>query len=168
MEIHQPPASSIDSRPDDQRCILHDDEVGAQFNIMPDKYVSETFQLRSFVLGPAHAEALFDRSYASDMDASPNHVTMTVLPLLTQRLFYAWCCHKLGLPYDPRGPELLKIWPTLLTLQYPRLLRSTQNMRYRIEVLQFKHRKENRYATEISGTVDGVLRVHAEGHVIVL
>ena len=144
------------------------DEVGAQFNIMPDRYVTETFQLQPFIIATDYAEAIFDRLYRSDMEASPNHITMTVLPLLTQRLFYAWCCHRLGLRYDPRGPELLKIWPTHLAMHYPRLLRLSQNVRYRLDVALFEPVTVTRYAATISGNIGKVLRVDATGLVIVL
>jgi|GEM_PF-4622976 len=142
--------------------------IGAVFNIMPDAYVKETFHLREIKVEENSAFALFDRNYESQMQHSPNHLTMTVLPLLTQRLFYAWACHKLQLAYDPAGKELIKIWPIRTELIYPALYNEDNLLKYEIKVEAFRKLNASKYYVKGTSYIADKITLNAEAVVFVV
>jgi len=147
---------------------LCQDVIQASFNIMPGRGVTETFTIKSIDITGNRITALFDREYVSAMRASPNHITMTVLPLLTQRAFYIWCCEKLGLDSDTEKNEQLKIWPSRIEFIYPQLMRDSEDVIYEMEIDVFEERRKNRFFASGRSHIRNVLQLNAEASVIVL
>jgi hypothetical protein len=142
--------------------------IQGRFNIMPNRFVSEAFRIRHTAIEGDVVEMLLDRTYASEMLASPSHVTMTVLPLCAQRAGYIYLCHKLGLLYDPSGPEHAKIWPNWLELVYPRLLRDESVLKYSVRIAELSQLSASRYAWSITSRLNDVLCLNARGLAVVL
>ncbi len=150
------------------KTINENSEVKATFNIMPDKIIEEKFLIKEFRIGTRFIEATFDRKYLSEMNNSPSHVTMTVIPLLTQKICYAWLCHELNFLYEPNKKELLKIWPTWLEFKYPKLEDKKDNITYTVEFQKFKKIQKKRYFAKITSTVENTFEINAEAHIIIL
>lgn len=142
--------------------------IHARFNIMPNRFVSEAFQIRHTTIDGDVVEMLLDRTYASEMLASPSHVTMTVLPLCAQRAGYIYLCHKLGFSYDPAGREHVKMWPNWLELVYPRLLRDESVLKYSVRIVELSQLSASRYKWSITSHLNEVLCLNARGLAVVL
>ncbi len=144
------------------------DFVQAKFNIMKGKEISEKISFSSFRVGDYFVEATFDREYMSEMDHSPSHITMTVIPLLTQRVCYGWLCHHFDLPYAPDGDEKVKMWPTWLEFKYPNLISSEKSLNYKVKITSFKQIQEKQYLSRIQSTVNNELEINAKALVILV
>lgn len=144
------------------------DFVQAKFNIMTGKEISEKISFENFHIGEYSVEATFDREYVSEMDHSPSHVTMTVIPLLTQRLCYVWACHHFGLTYDPDGEEKVKLWPTWLEFKYPKLIESERSLTYRVDITSLKKVEENKYYSQLRSTVNNELEINVKGLIVLV
>jgi len=144
------------------------DFVQARFNIMKGKEISEKISFDNFVLGENFIEATFDREYMSEMDHSPSHVTMTVIPLLTQRIYYVWACHHFGIPYNPEGEEKIKLWPTWLEFKYPKLIENEQSLNYRVDITSLKKLEDNKYYSKLQSTVNNELEINVKGLVFLV
>jgi len=135
---------------------------------MTGKEISEKISFDGFRIGEWYAEATFDREYMSQMDRSPSHVTMTVIPLLIQRLYYAWACRHFDVPYTPGGDEKIKLWPTWLEFKYPKLIETEQSLNYRVEITSLKKVEENKYFSKLRSTVDNELEINVKGLVFLI
>jgi hypothetical protein len=144
------------------------DSVQASFNIMKGKQISEKISFDQFNIGDDFVEATFDREYMSEMDHSPSHVTMTVIPLLTQRLCYVWACQKFGIKYSPEGEEKIKLWPTWLEFKYPKLIESEKALNYRVDITSLKKVDDNKYYSQLTSTVNNELEINVKGLIILV
>jgi hypothetical protein len=142
--------------------------IAASFNIMPGKRVTERLLIREYRVEEDQIECLFDREYLSEMHASPTHLTMITLPLLTQRLTYVWCCHRFALPYRPREAELLKVWPDRLEQSFPKLLKAEKSLLYRFKRRGFTEISPRRYYLTAEGRVNDILTVAAGATILLL
>lgn len=82
------------------------------FNVMPGKQVRETCTIRGYEVGDGFARAYFTRDYMSQMRNSPDHYIILTAQVQWQKLCYVYLCWRFGLPYDPEGREVMKIWAT--------------------------------------------------------
>ena len=158
----------LETNPKSAIAVQDEGFVQANFNIMTGKEISEKISFDKFVIGEYSAETTFDRNYISEMDHSPSHVTMTVIPLLTQRLYYVWACHHFGLPYQPDGEEKIKLWPTWLEFKYPKLIESERSLKYRVEITSLKKLEENKYYSKLRSTVNDELEINVKGLVFLV
>jgi hypothetical protein len=140
--------------------------IAASFNIMPGRSVHERLLIREYRVGHDRIECLFDREYLSEMHASPTHLTMITLPLLTQRLTYVWCCHYFNLPYRPHEAELLKVWPDRLEQHFPKLLKAEKSLLYLFKRTGLKENSPRRYYLTAEGAVNDILTVKAGATIV--
>lgn len=110
------------------RVIPENSQIQSRFNVMPGKNVEETLHIKEYRIRNRYIEATFDRTYHSEMKRSPDHLVVTTMQVHTQKMLYAYFCHELGLPYDPYGSELLKIWVTSFNVRLTRLIRENANL----------------------------------------
>jgi len=144
------------------------DLVQARFSIMKGKEISEKILFDKIRVGEDFVEAIFDREYESGMDHSPSHVTMTVIPLLTQRVCYCWACYNFDLPYHPEGEEYVKIWPTWLEFKYPNIIPDEKSLTYHARITSFKQLDEKKYLATIESTVNNELEINATAVVLLV
>jgi len=97
-------------------------DSNCRFNVMPDRPVEETLKVREYRCGPGYVEAHFDREYRSSMASSPSHLIFLTALAHTQKMLYLALCREFSLPYDPKGAELFKMWPTKIEVKIPTLL----------------------------------------------
>lgn len=150
------------------KIFTNEKDIKASFNILPDKNVQEIFHIKKIIIEENKASAIFSRTYISEMEDSPNHITMTVLPLLTQRVFYAWACIKMGYNYTPFEKELLKIWPTRVEFKYPKIIDNEKDIVYELNVEKFRKISEFTYFVKGNSHIENQLFVNAEAIVILI
>ena len=109
--------------------------VRLDFNVMPEKEISETLHVREYRVWDNYAEATFDRTYSSKMTASPSHLIFLTALAHSQKLLYVLMAHRLGRRYSPNEPEYGKFWVTDLRIHIPRMVRQEANLVERLWIL---------------------------------
>lgn len=138
------------------------------FNVMPDRPVEETLHIREYRLQGDRIEAHFDRSYHSAMLKSPSHLIFLSAVAHFQKIIYVYACHRLGLGYDPYGPEKLKIWPTIVQIEMPRMIRNEEGLVHRVHVKSFETLGPKRYRLKATSDVNDCLYINGETPLYVL
>ena len=131
------------------------------FNVMPGRPVEETLLVHEYRVGERYAEARFDREYSSSMRNSPSHLIFLSVLTHTQKLAYLALCHELGLPYDPQGSELFKLWPTKMEIQIPELISAERDLVQRLWITELKQFNDTTYRVALETRV-GSLRIVAQ------
>lgn len=124
-----------------------------EFNVMPDRPVTETLHVKRYEVGPDHARCVFDRSYASSMLASPSHFIFLTGLVHLQKMFYMILCRRWGLPYESAGPELLKIWPTAVDVKIPELVVEEQDLLQEVWVRELREVRGGRHRFVVEARV---------------
>lgn len=141
--------------PDDTICVN-------SFNVMPDRPVTETLFMRQIRINGNIVEAEFDRRYESTMKNSPNHLIFLSALVQFQKIVYAFMCVKLGLPYEPRKPEVLKVWPTEMQLNLPRMVTNETGLVHRIEFDEPQKIDKTKYFLASKTQINGVITINAK------
>lgn len=160
--------TAIDSPTRFDTIIDEDTETHLTFNVMPDRPVHETLHVRQYAIAPGYIEARFDRSYASAMKNSPSHLIFLTALVHAQKLIYVYACHELGLTYDPYGPEVLKIWPTSIQVEMPRMLRDEQDLVHRVHIDSFEPEGPRRYMLKLRSSVNDSVNISGRTPLFVL
>ncbi len=135
-----------------------------RFNVMPGKPVEEDLQVREYRVGKRYAEAHFDRTYRSSMQASPSHLIFLSVQIHTQKVLYLLLCREFGFEYDPDGPERLKMWPTKLNVAIPELIAEERDLVQRVwirKIRKIRKIRDKAYKVSIETRV-GSLKVEAD------
>jgi hypothetical protein len=103
---------------------------------MPNRPVQETFLLKQYKIGKKYGEAIFNRTYKSSMLHSPDHLIFITGLIHTQKLLYAVLCHEFKLEYDTSKAEVLKIWPTFVNVEMPKMIRDTRNILQKLRITE--------------------------------
>lgn len=120
-------------------------EISLAFNVMPDRPVRETIFIHEYRIGERYIEGDFDRRYFSSMRQSPDHLIFVTALIHQQKLLYALLCHEFGLEYDPHKPEVLKIWPTVIHIEIPKLVRQRDGLIQKLWIDPPVRLREGRY-----------------------
>ncbi len=139
-----------------------------RFNVMPGLPVEETLHLKEYRVWERSAEAVFDRTYRSTMAASPDHLVFLTALAHMQKMTYLVLLRQFGFPYDPKGPERLKLWPTKLNVRIPKLYSKKEDVVQTFTVLDLKQLNEKTYRCTGETRVEDALHVTASGPVYVL
>ncbi|MEM7406359.1 MAG: hypothetical protein AAF458_13760 [Pseudomonadota bacterium] len=139
-----------------------------QFNVMPDRPVTETLHIREYRIADDYIEAHFDRSYKSSMLKSPSHLIFLSAVAHYQKIIYVYACNRLGLGYDPSGPEVLKIWPTVVNVEMPRMIRNETDLVHRVYFDAFDELAPKRYHLKTHSDVNECVYISGESPLYVL
>ena len=136
-------------------------KIGLEFNVMPNKTVSETFTTSKYELvSDKIIEAHFNREYVSEMKNSPSHVIFLTMLIHFQKLAYIQLCRHFGFPYDPHAEEIIKVWPTELNTKMPVMIEKETNLIQRFELTGIRKLDQGKYLAEgitsISGSQGGI------------
>jgi|GEM_PF-5743828 len=123
--------------------------VRLEFNVMPEKEISETLHVREYRVWDNYAEATFDRTYSSMMTASPSHLIFLTGLAHSQKLLYVLMAHRLGRRYSPGDPEFGKFWVTDLRIHIPRMVRQEVNLVERLWILSQVRTGESSWSIEV-------------------
>jgi hypothetical protein len=139
-----------------------------QFNVMPERPVSETVRPKEYRIWNRYIEAEFDREYYSSMLNSPDHLIFLTALIQVQRMVYVYVCHEWRLPYEPVKPELLKIWPTTINVEMPKMVIQTTGLVHRLTITRMRQLDEKRFFAESKSDVNGIIEISATAFVYLL
>lgn len=137
-----------------EKVTQEDNTISMRFNVMPERMVEETLFISEYRIGHRYIEASFDRSYKSSMLRSPDHLVATTVQCHTQKMLYAYICHELKIPYDPSGPELVKIWCTWFEMKMPSLVRKNTDVIQRVRITGLTPREKGGYDLSFESVIE--------------
>jgi hypothetical protein len=138
------------------------------FNVMPDRPVSETLTAKEYRVWGDCVEAEFDRAYSSSMLNSPDHLIFLTALIQVQRITYLLMCLQLDLPYEPFGPELVKIWPTDIRVSMPKMVTQTAGLVHTLRMTKLKRTGPGRFFAQTISDVSGIIEIEASAVIYVL
>jgi len=168
------PPSAADEPSESQRepaplsRILEASTIQLSFNIMPDRPVTETLALKEYRIGENYIEAVFDRTYASTMLSSPDHLIFLTALAHCQRLGYVYLCHYFGLPYEPQNQEILKIWPVSVKVEMARMVRKRRDVVQKTWITSITQESDRQYMTSMRSTIENLMSFEIDSKVFLL
>ncbi|MBC8213380.1 MAG: hypothetical protein ISR90_03005 [Candidatus Marinimicrobia bacterium] len=138
------------------------------FNVMPGMQVEETLFIKEYRILEDGIEAVFDRKYFTLMAKSPNHLIFVTALVHLQKMLYVYMCHRLGLKYNPLGPEKLKIWPTSLNIEMPKLVTKKSDIVHKIKISEVTKTGPKSYYITATSDVEGTIEINGEAAVFLM
>ena len=93
---------------DNDITIYENSENFLQFNVMPNKNVSEKLIIKKYIVNSRKVEVYFDRKYQTDMLKSPDHFIFLSALVNLQKMIYVLMCKHFDIKYLPNEPEKFK------------------------------------------------------------
>jgi len=137
------------------------------FNVMPDRPVEEILKIKEYRIWDRCIEARFDREYHSSMDKSPSHLIFLSSLVHLQKMLYVYFCHEFGLPYDPFGPEIIKIWPTKVSVNMPKMITETEDLKHQVIIDNFVETKPNTFYGSSTSFINDMMTIKGEAAIFV-
>ena len=150
------------------RIIQEDTRNHISFNVMPDRPVEETLFIKEYRIWPNYMETVFDRQYKSSMIHSPDHLIFLSLLVTCQKSMYVYVCNALGIPYGPRDPERVKIWPIDVKVVLPKMVRTKNNLVHSIRFSPLRKVDEGKYHVAIQSHVEGIIQLDGEALIFLI
>ena len=138
------------------------------FNILPDKNINECLFIKKYRIWDDAIEAVFDRTYTTDMIASPDHLTFISALINLQKMVYIYMHHHLNIKYDPHEEETLKVWPTELNISLPKLLTDVTDITHRLNVKSIRKLNHNKFHIDANTFIEDMLVIKGKALIIKL
>ena len=138
------------------------------FNVLPDRNIDENLFIKEYRIWDGAIEAVFDRSYESEMIASPDHLTFISALINLQKMVYIYMHHHLNIKYDPQGEETLKVWPTELNISLPKLLTDVTDITHRLNVKSIRKLNHNKFYIDADTFIEDSLIIKGKALIIKL
>lgn len=142
--------------------------ISCSFNVMNDRPVKEEFSVKEYRLWDHYGEAVFDRSYHSSMEKSPNHLIFLTGLVHCQKLLYLVLCKHFGFEYEPGQKEQLKIWPTSVQVEMPKMVRKDSDVIQKLRVTSIKKVSDTRFEVSLISDFEGIVKVQSKAAIFLL
>jgi hypothetical protein len=143
-------------------CIADRASIGMRFNVMPGRFVEETFFVSEYRIWNRYIEAQFDRTYVSEMEKSPSHVIFLTALIHIQKLTYLYMCHELGIEYRSEDSERMKLWPTRVNVLMPRMVTEESRLFQRLKITSFRQIDAKTYRVVIRSAIGGAIAMEVD------
>ena len=138
------------------------------FNVLPGKDVKEDITIKKYILKDRFIEAVFDRMYFSKMEQSPDHLIFLSVLVQLQKMIYVYLCYEFGLSMKLNRDEKLKIWPTNININMPKMITKTKNISQKIKIKNLRKTGEKTYFGKCESSVDGVIDLTADALIYII
>ena len=132
------------------------------FNILPGKNVKEDIIIKKYILKERYIEAVFDRKYHSDMAQSPDHLIFLSTLVHLQKMIYIYLCYEFGLSMKLEDNEKLKIWPTNININMPKMITETEDISHAIKIKSLRKTGSKTYFGKCESSINGIVRISAD------
>ncbi len=132
------------------------------FNILPGKNVKEDIIVKKYILRERYIEAVFDRNYQSDMAQSPDHLIFLSTLIHLQKMIYIYLCYEFGLSMKLEENEKLKIWPTNININMPKMITDTEDISHAIKIKSLRKTGSKTYFGKCESSINGIVRISAD------
>ena len=138
------------------------------FNILPNRNVFEEINVRKYILKRRSIEAIFDRAYQSDMLHSPDHLIFLSVLIQLQKMIYIYLCYEFNYPFSLEEDEKLKIWPTNISIDMPKMITKSKNISHKIEIYSLRKINSNTYFGKCNSSIENIINVKADAMVSIV
>jgi len=147
------------SKNNNTEIINENSEQIIQFNVMPNKRVNETLKINRYIVSNNKIQAIFDRSYKTDMLKSPNHFIFLSALVNLQKMIYILMCKHLNIEYSPLESEKLKIWPIKTDVEMNGMIRKKKNVMQDFKVESIEKLANNKYILKGISTSESTIKI---------
>lgn len=144
------------------KVITEDFTNRVEFNVMPGLEVKETLIMKEYRIWPRYMEAVFDREFSSSMAQSPDHFMFITALVHMQKMLYVYMCYEFDIPYTPTERERIKIWPTVLKIDMPKLITKRTDIVHRMRVDDLFQRNPKSYYVAGPSTIENTVSIDGE------
>jgi hypothetical protein len=81
---------------------------------------------------------------------------------------YLYMCYEFQLPYEPFSPERLKIWPTAVNVEMPKMLTEKEALVHRLAIKKVRTQGDKRYFAESQSNVNDLIKIQASAFIYLL
>ena len=138
------------------------------FNILPNRNVYEKINVKKYILKRRYIEAIFDRDYYSDMLHSPDHLIFLSILIQLQKMIYIYLCYEFNYPFSLEEDEKLKIWPTNINIDMPKMITKNKNISHKIEISSLRKINSNTYFGKCNSSIESIINVKADAMVSIV
>ena len=132
------------------------------FNVLPGKHVKEDIIVKKYILKKRYIQAIFDRRYQSDMLQSPNHLIFLSTLIHLQKMIYIYLCYEFGLSMKLEENEKLKIWPTNIKINMPKMITKEKDISQDIKIKNLRKTGSKTYFGKCESSVDDIVKISAD------
>ena len=133
-----------------------------EFNVLPGKNVKEDIVVKKYILKERYIKAVFDRDYQSDMAQSPDHLIFLSTLIHLQKMIYIYLCYEFGLSIKLEENEKLKIWPTNIKIDMPKMITKKKDISHTIRIKSLRKTGSKTYFGKCESSVDGIVKISAD------
>ena len=133
-----------------------------RFNVLPGKNVKEDILVKKYILKERYIKAVFDRKYHSDMVQSPDHLIFLSTLIQLQKMIYIYLCYEFGLSMKLENNEKLKIWPTNIKIDMPKMITKSKDISHTIKIKSLRKTGSKTYFGKCESSVDGIVKISAD------
>ena len=132
------------------------------FNVLPGKNVKENIIVKKYILKERYIKSVFDRKYQSDMAQSPDHLIFLSTLIHLQKMIYIYLCYEFGLSVKLEDNEKLKIWPTNIQIDMPKMITKTEDISHTIEIKSLRKTGGKTYFGKCESSIDDIVKISAD------
>ena len=138
------------------------------FNILPNRNVNEHINVKKYILKRRSIEAVFDRIYYSDMLHSPDHLIFLSALIQLQKMIYIYLCYEFNYPFSLDEDEKLKIWPTNISIDMPKMITKNKNISHKIEISSLRKLNSCTYFGKCNSSIENIISIKADAMISIV
>ena len=144
------------------------DQSNVLFNVLPKKNIKEQVIIKKYLLKKRFIEAIFDRKYYSDMIDSPDHLIFLSSLIQLQKMIYVYLCYELEIDIKLHEEEKLKIWPTNIKIDMPKMITKKNNLSQKIKIMSLRKVSENSYYGKCVSEIENIVFISADAMISII
>ena len=144
---------------DNDITIYENSENFLQFNVMPNKNVSEKLIIKKYIVNSRKVEVYFDRKYQTDMLKSPDHFIFLSALVNLQKMIYVLMCKHFDIKYLPNEPEKFKIWPIKTDIDMNGMVRKKRNVCQDFKIVSLDKITDSKYILKGTSTSESIIKI---------
>lgn len=138
------------------------------FNILPNKDVKETIYVKKYILSKRKIKAVFDRVYTNKMIKSPDHLVFLTSLVHLQKMIYIYLSYEFGLSLSLNKEEHMKIWPTKINVELPKLITKKDDINQVIKIESLRKTGDKSYFGTCTSSIEGKTLISADAVIYML
>ena len=144
------------------------DSSSLVFNVLPKKNIKEKINVKKYYLKKRSIEAIFDRKYSTDMIHSPDHLIFLSSLIQLQKMIYIYLCYEFNLNLNINDKEKLKIWPTNIKIDMPRMITKKINLSQKIKINNLRKLSNHSYFGKCESNIENIIHITADAMITVV
>jgi len=85
-----------------------------------------------------------------------------------QKMIYIYLCYEFNYPFSLEGEEKLKIWPTNITIDMPKMITKSKNISHKIEISSLRKINSQTYFGKCNSSIENIINVKADAMVSIV